>query len=102
MQPVVPGALGTPHTPSVAPCALVQIPPQHSKSEAQTSPVCAQKETAPAQTPLRQAWEQHCPSVEHWLPAVRHEVFKGTQRPAPPSVEALQLPPQHSSDVEQA
>jgi hypothetical protein len=99
-QPLAPGALGWPQTPTSAPCAFVQMPPQHSKSDAQTSPFCEQKETAPAQTPLRHTREQQSPFAPHSLPAVRHEPFSGTQTELPPS-EALQVPPQHSADVEQ-
>src|SRR5688572_5743921 len=58
-QPVVPGASTTSHTPRVAPAALLQEPPQHSKFEMQASPVCVQNEGWPAQMPPLQTLEQH-------------------------------------------
>jgi len=60
VQPVVPGALGCLQRPSVAPCALVQSPPQHSKSDAQTSPVWLQYDPPTEHDPLLQTFEQHC------------------------------------------
>ena len=89
MQPVPPGGFGCPQTPTVAPCALVQKPPQHSKSVAQTSPFCVQNEP-PEQAPLRQSFEQHSLPVEHALPLVRHTGLSGTHVPPAP-----QFPLQH-------
>jgi hypothetical protein len=88
VQPVVPGGVGCPHTPTVAPCAFVQKPPQHSKSVAQTSPFCVQKEPL-AQTPLRQSFEQHSPFALQALPVVWQAGLSGAQTPP------VQLPLQH-------
>jgi hypothetical protein len=41
-QPVVPGACGSVQVPTLAPVCLVQIPVQHSASDAQMSLVCVQ------------------------------------------------------------
>jgi hypothetical protein len=51
-QPVVPGAAGALHVPSVAPAALPQMPPQHSRSFEHASPFCMQNEPPAVQDPL--------------------------------------------------
>jgi hypothetical protein len=73
----------------------VQRPPQHSKSEAQMSPVCVQNETAPAHVPLRHTFEQHSPCVEQALPDVPQDGLSGVQTPVAP-----QTPPQHWAELE--
>ena len=90
---VVPGADGGLHVPSVAPCALVQSPPQHSKSVAQTSPLCVQNEGAPLQVPFRQYFEQQSPWAAQALPAVRQPVFSGAH------LLDAQFPPQHWAET---
>ena len=52
VQLPAPGAAATPHVPSVAPAALVQSPPQQSRSAEHASPFCTQNEEAAAQIPL--------------------------------------------------
>lgn len=94
---VAPGALATaPHEPSVAPAAFSQLPPQHAKLSAQTSPVCAQNETAFEHVPLLQSFEQQSAPVPHGLPDVLQLVFKGLQTP-PPVALGTHDPPQHSA-----
>jgi hypothetical protein len=100
-QPVVPGALGWRHKPSVAPVALLQRPPQHSPSLAQALPVCVQNEPS-VQLPLRQSFEQHSLCAVHELPVVLQAGLSGLQVWAPPSAPAAQLPPQHWAEVVQA
>jgi hypothetical protein len=52
VQPPAPDAAATPQVPSVAPVALVQRPPQQSRSPEHASPFCLQNETSAAQMPL--------------------------------------------------
>jgi hypothetical protein len=93
---VAPGALATaPHEPSAAPAAFTQFPPQHAKLLAQTSPACAQKETASEQVPLLQSFEQHSLPPPQGLPDVLHDVLSGLQTP-PPLPSGTHEPPQHS------
>ena len=73
----------------VAPCALVQSPPQHSAFAEHASPFCAQNEPV-EQTPWLHSFEQHSPLVEHALPKVRHAGLSGAHAPL-----ALQVPLQH-------
>jgi hypothetical protein len=96
VQPVVPGALGWRQTPTVAPEALLQSPPQHSASVAQTSPVCVQNEPPVEQVPLEQSFEQHSALPVHALPAVWHPApgFNGVQVPVGP-----QVPLQHCAET---
>jgi hypothetical protein len=99
-HPVVPGALGDLHTPTVAPWALLQMPAQHSVSVAHTSPVCVQNDPL-VHLPLVQSFEQHSVLVVHALPEVRQAPFRGTQTFEPPST-MPHVPLQHSDDVVQA
>jgi hypothetical protein len=92
VHPVVPGAAGWRQTPTVAPLALLQSPPQHSRSEAQASPVCVQYEPPVEQTPFVQNFEQQSAWAMHELPAVLQDPFRGTQVP-------LQLPLQHCAEL---
>src|SRR5262249_47965572 len=81
---------------TTAPCALLQSPPQHSASVAQTSPVCTQNDP-PAQRPLLQNFEQHSPSVAQALPPVRQAKLSGVHvLPVP------QVPLQHCAELEHA
>jgi hypothetical protein len=100
-HPVVPGALGWRQRPSVAPWALLQIPPQHWKSAAQTSPVCVQIEPS-EHVPLLHSLEQHWLCAVHELPVVRQAPVSGTQVRPPPSPPEPQTPPQHCASVEHA
>jgi hypothetical protein len=90
----------TPQVPSAAPAAFVHLPPQHSMSVAQASPVWVQNEAAAPQMPFWQRPEQQVcvpasPPV-HGLPDVRQVVERGVQVPPP------HLPPQHCASVVQA
>jgi hypothetical protein len=59
LQRVLPGA-GTLHVPSVAPAAMLQIPPQQSPPCTHASPVWMQYDPPSAQCPsLPQRCEQH-------------------------------------------
>jgi hypothetical protein len=80
--------------PTVAPDALVQRPPQHSASFAQTSPVCVQNEPPLLQTPLLQSLPQHSAFVVQALPPVRQPGLSGVQVPVWPHV-----PLQHWPEV---
>src|SRR5262245_24201024 len=73
----VPPGFGTSHVPSVAPAAMLQIPPQQSPPCTQASPVWMQYEPPSEQVPPLQRCEQHWSLVEHWLPAVLHVGFSG-------------------------
>ena len=97
---MAPGALTVPHVPSAAPPALAHAPPQHSKSPAQTSPACTQKDGLP-QTPPLQVFEQHSPPAAHGLPDVLHDGFRGAHMP-PPTPSGAHRPPQHSASVPHA
>jgi hypothetical protein len=94
-QPVVPGASGSLHVPTAAPDCLVQIPPQHSMSFAQTSPVCVQNDGLAEHLPFAHSSEQHSLWPLQVFPAVLHSVFSGRQLPE------LQLPLQHSASLVQ-
>jgi hypothetical protein len=89
VQPPAPDAAATPHTPSDAPAAFVQRPPQQSRSAAHASPFCVQNEDAAAQIPLTQSFEQQSPLPRQGLPDVLHVVLSGVQVPI------VHLPPQH-------
>jgi hypothetical protein len=79
------------HTPSVAPSAMVHLPPQHSKSVRHVSPACTQYEGAGEQSPSTQYFEQQSAGASHGYPEVRHAPFSGAQ------TSFVQTPPQHSS-----
>jgi len=80
--PVVPTSL---QTPSVAPDAFEQKPPQQSRSRAQTSPGWMQNEAPSTHLPPEQSPEQHPPAplsgAVHGLPAVRQAVLSGWHLP---------------------
>ena len=90
VQPGVPGATATLHTPSAAPVVLVQRPPQHSVSVAQTSASCLQNDGA-EQIPLAQYCEQQSPFAAQVLPEVLQDLLSGVQVPF------AHCPPQHWS-----
>ena len=94
VQPPAPDAVATPHVPSVAPVALVQRPPQQSRSPEQASPFCLQNDASAAQIPLWQSDEQQSPLPAHGLPDVLQVVLSGVHVPAAPH-----LPPQHWPSV---
>lgn len=74
----LPGTAGTaPHTPSVAPPAIVQVPEQQSVFRAHASPTWVQNDGRAEHTPPLQKLEQHSVSAAHGLPAVRHAGFSG-------------------------
>ncbi len=80
--PVVPTSM---HTPSVAPAAFEQNPPQQSRSRAQTSPGCMQNDAPRTHVPPEQRPEQHPPAppsiAVQGLPAVRQVVLSGWHLP---------------------
>ena len=90
VQLPAPDAPATPHVPSVAPAALVQRPPQQSRSPEQASPLCLQNDEAAAQIPLWQSAEQQSVLPAHGLPDVLQVVLSGVHVPPAPH-----LPPQH-------
>lgn len=96
---VPPGAAGMPQVPSVAPDALLQMPPQQSVLLAQESPVCLQNEMLPAQMPLLQTCEQQSALALQVLPEVLQAVFNAMQTLGPPSGPVAHLPPQHCASV---
>jgi hypothetical protein len=97
VQPPAPGASTRPQTPSVAPAALVQVPPQQSRSAAQASPFWTQNDGAAEQNPPVQYVEQHSVPAVHGLPDVLHVVLSGVQVPP------VHFAPQHcASDVQAA
>ena len=99
---VAPGALAvSPHTPSAAPAALVQLPPQQSAFVAHASPVWTQNETPSEQMPPLQSLEQHWSPAVHGLPEVRHVVLSGLQTP-PPLPSGTHEPLQQSAFVPHA
>ena len=89
VQLPVPPGFGWPQRPTVAPCDLLQSPPQHSVLFAQMSPFCAQNDPL-AQTPLLQSLEQQSPCDAHALPVVRQAGLSGAHAPF-----ALHMPLQH-------
>jgi hypothetical protein len=91
LQRVEPGA-GTSQVPSVAPAAMLQIPPQQSPPRTHASPVWMQYEPPSAQCPPVQRCEQHWSFVEHVLPAVRQVTLSGTH------VVPLHVPLQHVAE----
>jgi hypothetical protein len=94
VHPVVPGALGVPHTPRAAPAeALLQMPPQHSRPVEQALPVVVQNEPPGSHVPLVQSFEQHSEPAVQPLPVVRHTGLSGVQTPPP------QVPLQHWAPV---
>jgi hypothetical protein len=95
-QPVSPVAVATAQTPSVAPFAIVQRPPQHSLAARQVSPTCRQYDGDGEQSPSTQYLEQHWVGLSHGLPDVRHSPFSGAH------TSFVQVPPQHSSFEVQA
>jgi hypothetical protein len=68
-----PVASATEQVPSVAPAALVHLPPQHCRSLVHASPFCMQNDTRPSQIPFRQVLEQQSWFVMQALFAVRHD-----------------------------
>jgi hypothetical protein len=95
-HPVVPGAVGVPQVPTVAPEALLQRPPQHSMPVRQTLPVVVQNEPPGSHVPFVQTFEQHSEFAVQPLPVVRHAGLSGVQTPAP------QVPLQHWAELVQA
>jgi hypothetical protein len=81
---------GGPHVPTVAPAAMLQLPPQQSEAIEQTSPVWMQNDDPSEQVPLEQSFEQHSLPSAQVLPAVLHEAFRGAQVPF------VHCPPQQS------
>lgn len=67
------------HTPSVAPLAFAQAPPQQSVSRAQASPGWMQKDEPRTHLPAEHSPEQQPPAppsvAVHGLPAVLQAVF---------------------------
>ena len=90
VHPPAPDAAAVPHVPSVAPAALVQSPPQQSRSPEQASPLCLQNDASAAQIPLWHSEEQQSPLAAHGLPEVLHDALSGVHVPPAPH-----LPPQH-------
>jgi hypothetical protein len=85
--------------PSVAPEALSQLPPQHSKSWAQTSPVCWQNERLLQRLFASHCFEQQSLLSVHGLPSVRQvPPASGTHLLVPPM---SHLPLQHSASLAQ-
>jgi hypothetical protein len=82
-------------TPSVAPAAIAQEPPQQSVSRAQASPGWMQNEEPSAQVPPEQRPEQQPLLAVHGLPAVLQVALSAAHLPP------LQLPPQHSLELPQ-
>jgi hypothetical protein len=93
VHPVVPGALGVPQTPTVAPEALLQTPPQQSRPDEQALPVVVQNEPPGSHVPLVQSFEQHSPFAVQALPVVWQMALRGVQTPA------AQVPLQHKAEV---
>jgi len=89
VQPVAPPPPPTAHRPSEAPAALLQRPPQHSKSLAHASPLCVQNEGA-EQKPSLHSFEQHSVFCVQALPEVRQTALSALHAPL------SQVPPQHS------
>src|SRR5262245_56368565 len=85
-----------PQIPSVAPAALLQAPPQHSRSCEHASPACVQNDTCALHKPFWHKAEQHSEFPAHALPDVLHDGLSGAHVPP------LQLELQHCVDVEQA
>src|SRR5262249_9821338 len=75
---VLPGA-GTSQVPSVAPAAMLQMPPQQSTPRTQTSPVWMQYDPPSTQLLFLQRCEQQSSLVPHELPAVLQELLSGVQ-----------------------
>jgi hypothetical protein len=96
LQFVAPAA-GAEQMPSVAPCAMLQMPPQQSNEFAHVSPVWMQNDGG-WQVPAGQYFEQQSPAAPHALPC--------DLQPAPGLIAAhlplAQLPPQHSPLAVQA
>jgi hypothetical protein len=87
---------GCPHTPTVCPDAIVQMPLQQLAACVHTSPGCTQKDEFSEHSPFEQRPEQQSPFEAHWFPAVRQELLRGTHLPE------AQLPPQQSPLAVQA
>src|SRR5689334_21135883 len=96
VQLLAPPGSGWPQRPTVAPCALLQRPPQHSLFVEQTSPFCVQKEPF-EQTPPLQSFEQQSACAVQALPVVRHSGLSGAH-----TLLALHVPLQHCAEVVQA
>jgi hypothetical protein len=93
--------LGAAQTPSAAPVALLQMPPQQSPGLAQASPFWIQYEDS-AQVPLvPQSLEQHSPDAPHLLPVDLQMVVSALHIPLVQSPLQQELPLVHAcpSDV---
>jgi hypothetical protein len=99
VQVPVPLVVRFPQTPTVAPAAFEQRPPQQSPSRTQTSPGWMQKEDPSVHVPPEQSPEQQPPAgplaVEQAFPAVRQAVLSGWQVPP------LQVPLQQADEAVQ-
>jgi hypothetical protein len=69
VHPGTPPPVDWSQSPTLAPCALLQIPPQHSLPAVQTSPFCVQNDPL-EQTPPRQSLEQQSAWLAQVLPMV--------------------------------
>jgi hypothetical protein len=78
-----------PQVPSVAPAALVHVPPQHSRSVEQTSPFWRQNDALPLQMPALQKPPQQSLSLLHGLP----DVWQGGVHGAGAQLSGAQIPP---------
>ncbi len=95
LQKVAPAG-GAPQVPSVAPDAMLQMPPQHCVPVVQTSLFWTQYEELSEQWPAAQSWEQQSPLAAQALPAVLQLALSGTHLPP------VQFPPQQSALAVQA
>jgi hypothetical protein len=77
------------HTPTTAPEAFMQSPPQQSRSPAHASPICLQNDGV-EQIPWAQYFEQHSLPAAQGLPDVLQTALSGAQAPL------VHRPPQHS------
>jgi hypothetical protein len=80
---------GAPHLPSVAPCAMTQMPLQQEGESAQESPDWTQNDGVPQTPAVVQYLEQHSAEPPQALPADLQIALIGTHFPPE------QLPPQH-------
>jgi len=100
-QPPAPPALVLPHTPSSAPVAFVQSPPQQSVLPEHCSPLWPQNEE-PVQMPPLQYFDAQSLFMVHGLPPVAPPPgLSGVHLP-PPAPSGAHVPPQHSPFVAQA
>jgi len=95
-QPPAPPALVLPHTPSSAPVAFVQSPPQQSVLPEHCSPLWPQNEE-PVQMPPLQYFDAQSLFMVHGLPPVAPPPgLSGVHLP-PPAPSGAHVPPQHSA-----